>query len=169
MEMNMFITDNDINDERSVFDIAAHLFEKKRYHNKQYIFSGKMHISKPDHPVTSNLDIFRKFAADQGGVFSFDSLIEYLHRIGVGTGNLRMQMRIPDEPIFFYYESGVLMCAVTAVSILYAYELFRFQMSFRIRNADRAEPSDWEIDCWYISWTLIPLMSLIVFIMGLNM
>ena len=64
---------------------------------------------------------------------------------------------------------GVLMCAVTAVSILYAYELFRFQMSFRIRNADRAEPSDWEIDCWYISWTLIPLMSLIVFIMGLNM
>ena len=110
VEMNMFLTDNDVNDERSVYDIAAHLFSKNNYHDKQYVFHGK-HISKPGHTITSNLDIFRNYAADQGGVFSFDSLVEYLHRIGIATGNLRMQMRIPDEPIFFYYESGVLMCA----------------------------------------------------------
>ena len=111
VEMNMFLTDNDITDERSVFDIATHLFEKKGYHNKHFTFSGKLHISRSDHPVTSNLDIFRNYAADQGGIFSFDSLVEYLQRIGVSTGNLRMQMRIPEEPFFFYYDSGVLMCA----------------------------------------------------------
>lgn len=111
VEMNMFLTDNDLNDERSVYDIATHLFEKKGYHDKHYSFYGKMHISRKDHPVTSNLDIFRNFAADQGGIFSFDSLVEYLHSIGVASGNLRMQMRIPDEPIFFYYENGILIYA----------------------------------------------------------
>lgn len=111
VEMNMFLTDNDLNDERFVYDIATHLFEKKGYHNKHYSFYGKMHISRKDHPVTSNLDIFRNFAADQGGIFSFESLVEYLHSIGIASGNLRMQMRIPDEPIFFYYENGILMYA----------------------------------------------------------
>ncbi len=111
VEMNMFLTDNDLNDERSVYDIATHLFEKKGYHDKHYSFYGKMHISRKDHPVTSNLDIFRNFAADQGGIFSFDALVEYLHSIGIASGNLRMQMRIPDEPIFFYYENGILMYA----------------------------------------------------------
>lgn len=111
VEMNMFLTDNDLNDERSVYDIATHLFEKKGYHDKHYSFYGKMHISRTDHPITSNLDIFRNFAAEQGGIFSFDSLVEYLHSIGVASGNLRMQMRIPDEPIFFYYENGILIYA----------------------------------------------------------
>lgn len=111
VEMNMFLNDNDMNDERSVYDIACHLFEKKDYHGKHYSFYGKMHISRTEQPVTSNLDIFRNYAVDQGGFFSFDALVEYLHGIGVGSGNLRMQMRIPDEPFFFYYESGVLMYA----------------------------------------------------------
>lgn len=111
VEMNMFLTDNDLNDERSVFDIATHLFEKKGYHDKHYSFYGKMHISRKDHLVTSNLDIFRNFAADQGGIFSFDALVDYLHSIGIASGNLRMQMRIPDEPIFFYYENGILIYA----------------------------------------------------------
>lgn len=111
VEMNMFLTDNDLNDERSVYDIATHLFEKRGYHDKHYSFYGKMHISRKDHLVTSNLDIFRNFAADQGGIFSFDALVEYLHSIGIASGNLRMQMRIPDEPIFFYYENGILIYA----------------------------------------------------------
>lgn len=111
VEMNMFLTDNDLNDERSVYDIATHLFEKKGYHDKHYSFYGKMHISRKDHLVTSNLDIFKNFAAEQGGIFSFDSLVEYLHSIGIASGNLRMQMRIPDEPIFFYYENGILIYA----------------------------------------------------------
>jgi len=111
VEMNMFLTDNDIRDERSVYDIASHLFDKKNYHNKHYIFSGKLHISRPDHPITSNFDIIRNYAIEQGGFFSFDSLVEYLRGIGVATGNLRAQMRMPDEPFFFYYDSGILMSA----------------------------------------------------------
>lgn len=63
---------------------------------------------------------------------------------------------------------GVLFCAATAVSILFIDELFRWNLSFQIRNADRAEPSDWEIATRYISWTVFPLMALIIFIVGLQ-
>ena len=111
MEMNMFLTDNDVNDDRAVYDIAEHLFGKKGYHGKRYSFYGNAHISRSEHRVTSNLDIIRNYASDQGGIFSFDALVEYLQRIGISTGNLRAQMKIPNEPIFFYYDEGILMCA----------------------------------------------------------
>ena len=40
------------------------------------------------------------------------------------------------------YFAGVFACLITAASILYADELFRWQLSFSIRNAGGAEPSD---------------------------
>lgn len=63
---------------------------------------------------------------------------------------------------------GLFVCAVTAVSILFVDELFHWDLSFKIRNADRAEPSDWELTCRYIGWTVLPIMALVVFIMGLQ-
>ena len=47
-EMNMFLNDNDMNDERSVYDIAQHLFEKNQYDDIHYTFVNKTHISKPE-------------------------------------------------------------------------------------------------------------------------
>lgn len=63
---------------------------------------------------------------------------------------------------------GVLVCIITAVSILFADELFHWNLSFRIRNADRAEPSDWEIAGRHIGWTLLSITALILFIAGLQ-
>ena len=104
IEMNMFLNDNDMREERAVFDMAQHLFEKVHYHEKVFAFRGKMHISRADAGIGSNLDVYRKYAVDQGGVFSFNGLIEYLESIGVSTGNLRNQMRMWTEPIFFFYD-----------------------------------------------------------------
>ena len=107
-EMNMFLNDNDVCDERSVYDIARHLFEKRHFHNKQYSFAGNMHISRSDERIGSNLDLFKKYAADQGGIFRYTGLIEYLESVGVNTGNLRMQMRLYSESIFFNYDEDIL-------------------------------------------------------------
>lgn len=63
---------------------------------------------------------------------------------------------------------GVLLCVITALSVLFADELFRWCLSFRIRNADRAEPSDWEMVGRYLSWIALPLLALVVFILGLR-
>lgn len=107
IEMNLFLNDNGMFEERAVYDMAQHLFEKAHYHGKTFAFRGKMHISRIDARIGSNMDIYKKYASDQGGVFDFNGLVEYLESIGVGAGNLRAQMRMQTEPIFFYYDQGL--------------------------------------------------------------
>lgn len=62
---------------------------------------------------------------------------------------------------------GVLVCIMTALFILFADKLFRRTLSFRIRDAERAEPSDLEIASRYIAWTALPIMALFLFVLGL--
>lgn len=59
-------------------------------------------------------------------------------------------------------------CVATAVSMLVADELFRIQLSFSIRNVEDAEPSDWEIFGRYVTWTVVPILALLAFIIGLR-
>ncbi len=63
---------------------------------------------------------------------------------------------------------GVLICILGIVCILFADELFRWNASFLVRNAGEAEPSDWEIASRYITWTALPVIALVVFILGLR-
>ena len=63
---------------------------------------------------------------------------------------------------------AVLICILNAVSILFADELFRFNLLFQIRNVEHAEPSDWEIVGRYIGWTVMTIMAFVIFIRGLQ-
>ena len=63
---------------------------------------------------------------------------------------------------------GVLLSTLTAASILFADELFRWNLMFQIRNVDRAEPSDWEIASRHIGWTVLTVTVLILYIGGLQ-
>lgn len=63
---------------------------------------------------------------------------------------------------------GVLICVITALTMLFADELFRWNASFLVRNAEEAEPSDWEIAGRYIAWTVLPISALVLFILGLR-
>ena len=111
IEMNMFLNDNDMREERAVYDMAQHLFEKAHYHGKTFAFRGKMHISDTDAGIGSNMEVYKKYAADQGGVFRFHGLVEYLESICVGVSNLRNQMRMQTEPIFFLYDQDLVVYA----------------------------------------------------------
>lgn len=63
---------------------------------------------------------------------------------------------------------GVILCIGIAISILFVDELFRLHLSFQIRDVGRVEPSDLEIAGRYITWTIMPVMALLLFIMGLQ-
>ena len=63
---------------------------------------------------------------------------------------------------------GLLLCGMTAVSILFADELFRLHLVFRVRDVYDVEPSDWEISCRYIGWTVLPGVALVLYLMGLR-
>lgn len=67
-----------------------------------------------------------------------------------------------------WWFGGVCICILIALSILFADELFRWDLAFRIRDVDRAEPSDWEITSRYISWTVLAVIAMFVFIEGLR-
>lgn len=66
------------------------------------------------------------------------------------------------------YLLGVFLCAVTAVTILFADELFRFQLSFRVRDVENAEPTDLELFGRYAGWTVLPIAALVIFLLGLQ-
>lgn len=70
-----------------------------------------------------------------------------------------------EWPVWF---GAVLVCGLNALLILFADELFRLNLSFQIRNPDRAEPSDFEIAGRYVCWTALALLALVFFVMGLQ-
>lgn len=63
---------------------------------------------------------------------------------------------------------AVFISILNVVSILFADELFRFNLSFRVRDAYSAEPSEWEVAGRYIGWTVITIMVLVIYITGLQ-
>ncbi len=63
---------------------------------------------------------------------------------------------------------GAFLCIVTALSMLFADELFRWDLSFRIRDAYEAEPSDWEIAGRYVGWTAAVIIAVVLFVLGLQ-
>lgn len=63
---------------------------------------------------------------------------------------------------------GVLICIIAALTMLFADELFHWNASFLVRNAEEAEPSDWQIAGRYITWTALPVMAAVIFILGLK-
>ena len=72
-----------------------------------------------------------------------------------------------DKVYWTYWFLGLFFCALNAVEILFANEVFRFWLSFRIKNAREAEPSDWVVKSRYIGWTFVTVTALGIFIAGL--
>lgn len=64
--------------------------------------------------------------------------------------------------------AAVFVSVLIAVSILFADELFRFNLAFQIQDVDSAEPSDWEIAGRYIGWTGLTIMTFVIYIVGLQ-
>lgn len=63
---------------------------------------------------------------------------------------------------------AVAVCSFLAISILFADEIFRWNLAFRIRNVEQAEPSEWEIASRYIVWTVLTIMAIALFVVGLQ-
>ena len=68
-----------------------------------------------------------------------------------------------------FYALGTALTVLNIAGLLFAEELFQFQMSFRIRDPERAEPSDWELLGRNISFCLLLLAALFAYGMGLSL
>ena len=63
---------------------------------------------------------------------------------------------------------AVCISLLNAATILYEDELFRWNLSFQIRNVENAEPSEWEMLSRYLSWMVLTGMALVIYILGLR-
>lgn len=75
-----------------------------------------------------------------------------------------VRSRVDGEGYFL----GSLMVAIGAVGILFADELFRWGLRWRIRDPERAEPSEWELFSRGLSWVVATILALIGYMMGLS-
>ena len=138
--------------------------------------------------------LFRGGVMDLGGLYwlysedgTSDNMIGFSYVTGDGierdeNGNPIDKMKPSTSTIYelvsnpklthkgegFAWFGAVFICILNALSILFADELFRWNLAFQIRNVEHAQPSDWEITGRYIGWTAMAIMALVLFIMGLQ-
>ena len=132
----------------------------------------------PDGGINSDLMLIDEEGFPEG----FDIIFSDGYNTYDGDGNIVDEMKpsattiieLMSEPeltsngdwqIWFY---SVVLSVITAVSILFVDELFRWNLSFQIRNAERAEPSEWEIAGRYIGWTAFTVISFVAYVVGLT-
>lgn len=95
----------------------------------------------------------------------------YQNSVEPTTATILKLMRDPaltHKGAWWGWVAGVFCCVVTAISILFADELFRAQVSLQIRNVENIQPSDWEIFGRYATWIIFFFMALLAFFMGLQ-
>lgn len=66
-----------------------------------------------------------------------------------------------------FFAIGTFVAVVCIISALFADQLFRFDLSFRIRDPEAAEPSDWEIASRVLGWLFLTALSFGIYLAGL--
>lgn len=113
--------------------------------------------------ITIQVDTFLGITLDENG-----NVIDPMEPSASTILDLMADPKMTHKGSWSVWFCGVFVCFVTTIMILFADELFRLGLAFRIRNAEYAQPSDWEITSRYIAWTLCPICALVLFIMGLQ-
>ena len=120
---------------------------------------------------TEDGSVYTDIGIMTSGGFIFNEEGEVIDPNEPSVSDLLMVMAGPPlthKGSWFGWVTGLIICILTAVDILFADELFRLHMAFHISRAEDAEPSDWEIAGRYIGWTVMPVMALVLFIIGLQ-
>ena len=120
---------------------------------------------------TEDGSVYTDIGVMTSGGFIFNEEGEVIDPNEPSVSDLLMVMAGPPlthKGSWFGWVTGLITCILTAVDILFADELFRLHMAFHISRAEDAEPSDWEIAGRYIGWTVMPVIALVLFIIGLQ-
>lgn len=92
----------------------------------------------------------------------------------IGPGKLELIRMVLDPQITHRgigeaYWVGTVVAVLAAGAVLFADALFRFALSRWIQDPEQAEPSDWELFRRRVSWGVLSILALIIYILGLCM
>ena len=134
---------------------------------EEILFRGGA-LKSGDYWILINEDGDPAFIDIQVGTSDNDSLVDPMEPDLSTILELVSGPEITHKGDWLVWVFGVFLCLVTTAFIFFAEEMFFLGLAFRIQNAEYAEPSDWEIAGRYISWTLLPAVALVLFILGLQ-
>ena len=82
--------------------------------------------------------------------------------------SLVMDPPVASQADWEFYWLGMMVTALAAAMVIWEDKLFRFQMSFRVRDAEKVEPSDWEMMSRWLGWGAMIVAALLAFSMGFS-
>lgn len=134
---------------------------------EEIIFRGGS-LKSGDYWILINEDGDPDFVDIQVGTSDEDSFVDPMEPSVSTILELVSGPEMTHKGDWLVWAFGVFLCLVTTVFIFFAEEIFYLGLAFRIRNAEYAEPSDWEIAGRYMAWTVLPAVALVLFILGLQ-
>lgn len=81
---------------------------------------------------------------------------------------LMREPKLTHKGEWYAWFAATFICVLNAGLILFADKLFRWNLTFFIRNAEQAEASEWQIASRYVSWTSLTVAALVLFVVGLR-
>ncbi len=100
---------------------------------------------------------------DEGG-----NLIDPMEPSLLTIASLILNPNLTHKGDWSFWFLGVFLYIILILTMFFADELFRWTLSFRVRDVELIEPTAWEITARYINWILIPFIMLIIFIIGVQ-
>ena len=135
----------------------------------EVIFKGDVIIGDDINLIDENGDVVFDMTIDTGnGKYDLEG-----NKIDPSVPSKHFIMRLftdktmhkGDISMFVY---GVIIVIINIISILFEDELFRWQLHFRVKDADLVEPSSFEIISRKIVYVVFTALALMVFIIGLG-
>ncbi len=144
-------------------DMSPGFFTGIEIHNKDgLLFRGYYHTGHPDFLYNEQKEPDHSFIVITSGARDNTP----------NTSEIIRLLKDPDVsqrgPLGIWFLVSLL-CLINAISVLFADKLFRWNLRFSIRNVEQAEPSEWELFSRWIGWTMISIVALILYIVGLNL
>lgn len=82
--------------------------------------------------------------------------------------HLWLEPELISKANWAYWFGGILFSILTAVSMLFADDLFRLKFAFHIQNVEQVEPSELEIAGRYFGWIALTVLVFVINMTGLQ-
>ena len=158
IELAMFLNDNDLDNEKSVYFLARHLFEKEGYGNAHFTFLDNLHIFqiKPDFPPNIRGLLLHKARLD-GGYITRAVCERILKQLELSYNNgINGILLQNNDDSFLQYNDGEFLLAEALLIDDAWFKRISIALSMLFEEAAYVIPRDIAKD-WYLQLPALPL------------
>jgi hypothetical protein len=107
IDLSLFMNDNAIENEATIYALAKYLFTKENYCGNQFVFYGNTHIweSEPDYPMNVRGIMIHRARLNGGKITKVECEV-FLDRIMLGQGNFNQAIQFGSDSTFYQYAPG---------------------------------------------------------------